>query len=116
MTEPRQILRNTTYLVTRRCTQRQLLLLPDQAGIIEGVFLYCLAYAASKTGVLIHGYCQLANHYHAIVTDVRGTLPRFMELLNLKITRAASFRRRREMFWNRLINWGFQLVGQLFHP
>jgi len=101
MTEPRQILENTTYLVTRRCTQRQLLLLPDKAGIIEGIFLYCFAYAASKTGVLVHGYCQLANHYHAIVTDVRGTLPRFMELLNRNISKCVNdYRKRGESLWS----------------
>jgi putative transposase len=57
MTAPRQVLPSSIYLVTRRCTQRQFLLRPSP--LVNQVFTFCLAYAASKTGVLVHGYCAL---------------------------------------------------------
>ena len=49
MTAPRQVLPGTTYLVTRRCAQRQFLLRPS--AVTNGVFLYVLAAAARRFGV-----------------------------------------------------------------
>jgi putative transposase len=44
---------------------------------------YCLAWAAQRTGVLIHAVCVMSNHYHVVVTDPHGKLPEFMHALNL---------------------------------
>jgi hypothetical protein len=44
MTAPRQVLAGATYLVTRRCTQRQFLLRPSKAS--DQVLAYALAVAA----------------------------------------------------------------------
>ena len=49
MTAPRQVLPGTTYLITRRCARRQLLIRPSE--LINQIFLYCLARAAEKTGL-----------------------------------------------------------------
>ncbi len=38
-------------MVTRRCAQRQFLLRPDE--VTNQTFLFCLAYAAQKTGVRV---------------------------------------------------------------
>ncbi len=76
MTAPREILPGTTYLVTRRCTQRQFLLRPSRAT--NQTFTYCLAVPAGTFGMLIHDYKVMSNHYHLILTDVRGQLPEFM--------------------------------------
>ncbi len=46
MTAPRQVLRGTTYLVTRRCAQRQFLLKPSKTT--NEVFLYVLAVAVDR--------------------------------------------------------------------
>lgn len=75
MSRPRQLLRNATYLVTRRTTQRELLLRPS--ALVNQVFLYCLAVAAERTGVLVHAVVVMGNHYHAVVTDVYGRVPEF---------------------------------------
>jgi len=80
MTAPRQILPGSTYLVTRRCAQRQFLLRPSEE--VNNIFLYCLAYAAGKTSVRVHTYLAMSNHYHLVVTDVGGTLPEFEAILN----------------------------------
>ena len=61
MSVPRQILPNATYMVTRRCTQRQFLLLPTP--IAKLVFGYCLALAQRYTGVLVHAATVVSNHY-----------------------------------------------------
>ena len=58
-----------------RCTQRQFLLKPS--AFVNQVFLYCLAVAAERTGVIVHAVCAMSNHYHALVTDPFGRLPEF---------------------------------------
>jgi REP-associated tyrosine transposase len=80
MTMPRQILPNTRYLISRRCTQRQFLLKPSPNT--NSIFLYCLAVAAEKYEVLVHCVDVLSNHYHANVTDVKGNIPEFMAYLH----------------------------------
>ena len=49
MTLPREIIPGRFYMVTRRCTQRQLLLRPDEET--NNAFLYCLAEAAQRGDV-----------------------------------------------------------------
>ena len=80
MTLPRRIVPNATYLVTRRCTQRLFLLKPSIRTTT--VFVYCLAVAARKTGVLVHAIAVMSNHYHAVCTDPEGRLPEFMAYLH----------------------------------
>jgi hypothetical protein len=50
MTYPRRIVHGTTYLLTRRCTQRRFMLVPR--GIVPELFGYCVALAAERHGVL----------------------------------------------------------------
>ena len=98
MTAPRQVVPGTTYLVTRRCTQRQLLLRPDP--IVNQIFRFCLAVAAERHGILIHAVCCPSNHYHAVLTDPRGELPQFEEWLNKFVAKCVNVHRKRfENFW-----------------
>jgi putative transposase len=83
MTLPRCVLPNTTYLVTRRCIGRRFLLRPDPS--INKVFTYCLARAVEKFGVDLHAACVMSNHYHLVMTDVRGVLPDFTAWLNRQL-------------------------------
>lgn len=46
------------------------------------MFDFCLAVAAKRTGIKLHAYCVLSNHYHLVLTDPKGTLPEFMHWLN----------------------------------
>lgn len=66
-----------SYLLTRRCTQRQFLLKPSRRT--NQLVRYCLAVAASKTGVLLHAVCFMSNHWHGVVTDPDARLPEFLE-------------------------------------
>ena len=88
MSIPRQILPGTTYLLTRRCTQRQFLIRPSR--VVNEIFLYCLARAAKRTGVEVHAFCVLSNHYHLVVTDPLALLPVFAHWLNVHMARALN--------------------------
>jgi REP element-mobilizing transposase RayT len=98
MTAPRQILAGATYLVTRRCTQRQFLLKPSKAT--SDIFRYVLALAARRYGVQVHAFCVLSNHFHLIVTDPHARLPAFHQLLDALVARAVNASLGRwEAFW-----------------
>jgi len=56
---PRPVREGTTYMITRRTTQRQFLLRPS--ALTNQIFLYCLAVAAERTGVLLHAVCVLST-------------------------------------------------------
>ena len=101
MTAPREIIPGTTYLVTRRCTQRQFLLRPSR--VTNQIFTYCLAVAACMFGMLVHDYTVMSNHYHLILTDVRGELPQFMGWLNKYVAKAINARLGR---WENLFDNG----------
>ncbi len=95
---PRFILPGVTYLLTRRCAGRQLLLRPDPK--VNQIFKFCLAVAAQRTGVAIHAFCVLSNHYHIVATDLHGNLPVFMHWLNEYVAKCLnSHWGRWESFW-----------------
>jgi len=98
MTAPRQVLRGASYLVTRRCAQRQFLLKPSKA--CREVFRFVLALAARRYGVELHAFCVLSNHYHLVLTDPEARLPAFLQLLDALVARALNAQLGRwEAFW-----------------
>ena len=97
MSLPRCVLAGTTYLVTRRCIGRRFLLRPDPA--LNNLFVYCLGRSAQEHGVLVHALCVMSNHYHLVLTDVRGVLPDFMRSLNRAL--AMSVKRLRD--WDEVL-------------
>jgi REP element-mobilizing transposase RayT len=99
MTAPRQILPGATYLITRRCSQRQFLLKPS-AATTDNVFLYVLAVAAERFGIQVHAFCVLSNHFHLVVTDPHACLPAFHQFLDSLVARALNAALGRwEAFW-----------------
>ena len=98
MTPPRRVLPGAVYLVTRRCSERRYFLKPSR--LTNEIFLYVLAVAAQRYGVLVHAFCVLSNHCHLIVTDVDGRLPGFMQYLDSLVARAVNASLGRfEGFW-----------------
>lgn len=98
MTLPRQILPGQIYLVTRRCTQRQFLLRPDETT--TQIFLYTLGEAATRFGVELLAWHASSNHYHAVVYDPSGNLPFFLERFHKLCARALNARWKRwENVW-----------------
>lgn len=99
MTAPRQILPGCTYLVTRRCTQRQFLLTPSNRT--NRNVEYCLALAAERTGVLLHTVCVMSNHWHGVLTDPEARLPEFLEIFHKLLAKAQNASLDRcENFWS----------------
>jgi len=98
MTAPRQVLPGASYLVTRRCAQRQFLLRPSRAT--NQTFLYVLALAAERYRVEVHAFCVLSNHVHIAVTDPHASLPAFQQFLDGLVARALNASLGRwEAFW-----------------
>jgi putative transposase len=98
MSAPRFVVPGVTYLLTRRCFGRQLLLRPCPE--VNQIFKFCLAVAAARTGVRVHAYCVLSNHYHIVATDPDGNLPVFMHWLNEYVAKCVNAHLGRwESFW-----------------
>jgi REP element-mobilizing transposase RayT len=98
MTLPRDIQPGRVYMVSRRSTQRQFLLRPDE--LTNLIFLYALIYAARRFNIGIITVTTMSNHYHAIVYDPDAQLPRFLELFHALTARALNIHRDRwENFW-----------------
>jgi len=66
----------TTYLVTKKTVDDQFLLEPSEE--LNRLLLFVLLLKGLRYGVRIHDFCFLSNHFHLVVTDVRGELPAFM--------------------------------------
>ena len=98
MTAPRRVIRNATYLITRRCFARMFLLRPSD--LTNKVFEYRLAVAAERYGIQLHAFCVLSNHWHCVLTDPKGKLPKFEQDLDSIVARALNAAHGRwESFW-----------------
>lgn len=99
MTAPRPITPDTSYLVTRRCSERRMFLRPSPD--VNQLVLYILAVAVERFQILVHAYCFLSNHFHLVVTDPKGSLPRFEQYLDAFVARACNaLIGRSEAFWS----------------
>lgn len=88
MTAPRQLLRGSTYMITRNCVFGEFRLKP---GVLQNrIFGYSLARAAEATGVRVHVACVMSSHYHLVVTDAQARLPEFQHQLNGEVGRALN--------------------------
>jgi REP element-mobilizing transposase RayT len=93
-------LEGTTYLVTRRCSERRFFLRPSKKT--NAIFSYILAVVSERYGVLIHAFCVLSNHVHVVLTDPHARLPEFHRDLDALVARAVNCSLGRwEGFWDR---------------
>lgn len=96
--QPRSVLPGQTLLITRRTTQRTMLLRPDPPT--NETVLYALALAAKRTGVQVILPCVEANHHHTAAYDRHGRAPEFTHYFHGLTARAMnSLRGRVENFW-----------------
>jgi len=64
-------------------------------------FLYCLAYAAQKTGVKILFTCAMSNHHHTGIWDIKGNYPDFIACFHKLFAKCQNAHRGRwENFWS----------------
>src|SRR5260370_29674575 len=85
---PRRIVAGETYLISRRFHNLTCRLRPCPQT--NRIFLYCLAFAAERTGVLVHATCVMSNHHHIVVTDRHGVLPNFLRELHRLTAKAMN--------------------------
>lgn len=98
MTLARQVVPGRTYLISRRCTQRQMLLRPEP--MVEQIYMYCLGEAAARFDVTVHGFIAMSNHQHLVVRDNRGNFPEFIAHFHKMVAKAVNtLRRRWENLW-----------------
>jgi len=99
MSRARQILCGQFYMLTRRCTQRQFLLRPDEET--NNSFVYCLGEAAIRFGIVVVLPTAESNHHHTVVFDPHGNLPAFLEHFHKMVARCMNARWGRwENFWS----------------
>jgi len=60
MSQPRQILPGSTYLVTRRALRRHYLLRPE--FFINNLFVFVLAVLAAEYKIILHALSLLTDH------------------------------------------------------
>jgi len=82
MSNPRRIVPNVTYFVTRRTSRRYFLLNPDKKRLVWAIYWYATAVLAEEFGIRVHAVQILSNHMHEVLTDTRGELPRFLQQRN----------------------------------
>ena len=99
MTAPRQIFMGTTWLLTRRCSERRFFLRPRKCS--RDIFRYALALYAQRYRIQVHAFCVMSNHHHLAITDTLGVLPDFARDFHALIARALNCSRdREEAFWS----------------
>ena len=99
MSIPREVVPRRTYMITRRCTQRQFLMRPDQRT--NNAFIYCLAVAAQRCGIRILFTTAMSNHHHTGIEDPEGNYPAFLEYFHKLFAKCQnSLRGRWENFWS----------------
>lgn len=86
-------------MVTRRCTQRQFLMRPDDET--TGAFEYCLAVAAQRCGIELLFTVAMSNHHHTGIRDPEGRYPEFLEYFHKLFAKCQNaLRGRFENFWS----------------
>jgi putative transposase len=95
---PRDVVPEEFYLITRRCTQRQFLLRPDDET--NNAFIYCLGLAAERCDVDVLLPCAMSNHHHTVIYDRFGRYPEFIEYFHKQFARCQNaLRGRNENLW-----------------
>lgn len=86
-------------MITRRCTQRQFLMRPDEET--NNAFIYCLAVAAQRYGIRVIFTTAMSNHHHTGIEDPNGNYPAFLEHFHKLFAKCQNaLRGRWENFWS----------------
>ncbi len=90
VTPPRQIHPGQFCFVTVRAVNRCYRFAPTPRAL--EIIWYCFARTLEKYRgrVAAHEFLWMSNHYHLVLTDLEGCLPRFMEELNSLLARALN--------------------------
>jgi REP element-mobilizing transposase RayT len=98
VTRPRPVFPGTFPFITRRATQRQFLLRPDEET--NNAFVYCMAVAAERSELGIVLPQMMSNHYHLQADDPHGRHTEFREYFHTLLTKCLNaYRGRWENMW-----------------
>jgi putative transposase len=98
VTRPRPVFPDTFPFITRRCTQRQFLLRPDEET--NNAFIYCMAIAAERYQIDVILPQMMSNHYHAEVYDRHGHHTEFRQYFHGLLSKCQNaLRGRWENLW-----------------
>lgn len=99
MTAPRPVFPGRFLFITRRCTQRQFLLRPDDET--NNAFTYCLAEAVQRFDMEIVLPQMMSNHHHVMVWDPHGREVEFREHFHKLMAKSQNaLRGRWENLWS----------------
>ena len=99
MPPPREVLPGRFLMITRRCTQRQFLLRPDEET--NNAFTYCLAEAAARFEIDVILPSALSNHHHTVIFDRHGRVIEFLARFHGHLAKCQnSLRGRWENHWS----------------
>jgi len=100
VSQPRQILPQVTYLITRRTILRHMLLRPDHR--MTQILLYLLAVLVRHHGMQLHAVCAMSTHIHLVVTDVDAKLPAFLQSFHRTVALCTKVLRRwTDVVWDK---------------
>jgi len=88
MSFARRVLEGSTVAVVRRCSERRFFLRPGSR--LNRAIRFLLGCYANKHGIKLHGFTFMGNHFHLILTDAKGRLPRFMEEFDAMLSRVIN--------------------------
>lgn len=99
MTSARPVVKNHSYLMTRRCAGRHFFLRPSKE--VEQAFLYCFAVAAKDANLDVYWLSVMSSHYHDGVHDPEGKYPKFLQYFHSLVARCLNVHLdRSENFWS----------------
>jgi putative transposase len=88
MSQPRRIVPETVSMLTRRCTQRQFLMRPDDE--MSNAFLYCVIEAAQKFDIALMLPQMMSNHHHTVFDDPLGNAAEFYHRFHTHLAKCTN--------------------------
>jgi len=99
MTQPRQVVEDRSYMLTRRCSERRFFLRPCKE--VEQAFMYCFAVAAQRYQLVAYWIVVMSTHHHDGVRDPLGNYPDFLRYFHSLLARCLNVHLSRwEAFWS----------------
>ena len=103
-------------MVVRRCSEQRFFLLPRRR--VNRILAFLLGHYAHKHGIELHGFVFMGNHFHLVLTDVRGVLPLFMGEFDAMVTRVLNhLLGRRGTLWESgsYSSWALKTQSEILH-
>lgn len=86
MSDPRQYLPGSPYLLTRRALLRQYTFKPDP--LVQQIWLYSLAFYAKRHHIDVHSLVLMSTHEHLVTTDTQGLMHDFLRDFHRTVAKA----------------------------